>query len=78
MKTRGFFNSPKCRAYKSKVSVHLVQKYFPHDCSTDSISCSKQKKGILRKQYQNETATRKRQDSVTVRNPIASKINNLL
>ena len=46
------------RGYIRKVSVHLVQKYFPHDCSTDSISCSEQKKiGIWWKQYQNETAT---------------------
>ena len=33
-----FFNSPVCRGYIRKVSVNLVQKYFPHDCSTDSIS----------------------------------------
>ena len=38
-RTRSFY-SPICRGYIRKVSVHLVQKYFPHDCSTDSISCS--------------------------------------
>ena len=33
------FNSPVNRKYIRKVRVHLVQKYFPHDCSTYSISC---------------------------------------
>ena len=37
------FNSPLRRGYIHKVSVHVVQKYFPHDCSTDNISCNKQK-----------------------------------
>ena len=27
-----------------QVIVHLVQKYFPHDCSTDIIFCREQKK----------------------------------
>ena len=35
------FNSHVHRGYICKVSVHLVQKYFPYDCSTDSLSCSK-------------------------------------
>ena len=42
MRTRIFFYSPVRRGYICKVSVHLVQKYLRHDCSTDSISCSKQ------------------------------------
>ena len=41
MKTRGFY-SPVSRGYIQKVSLHLVQKYFSHDCSTDSLSCSEQ------------------------------------
>ena len=60
--------------YIRKVIVHLVQKYFWHDCSTDSLTCSGQKKGIGWKLYQNETATRYRRDSVSVSNAIASKI----
>ena len=36
------FYSHVCRGYIRKVSVHLVQEYFPHDFSTDSLSCSKQ------------------------------------
>ena len=38
------FYSPICRVYVHKVSVHLVQKQLPHDCSTDSIFCDKRKK----------------------------------
>ena len=30
--------------YIRKVSLHLVQKYVPHYCSTDSISCSEREK----------------------------------
>ena len=56
------------------VSVLLVQKYFPHDCSTDSSSCSEQKIKESDKKYQNKTATRQRRDSVTVSNAIARKI----
>ena len=42
-----------------KVTVHLVQKYFQHDCSTDSISCSKQEK----KEYdENKIKMKQRQD----------------
>ena len=26
--------------YIRKASVHLVQKYFPHDFNTDSLSCT--------------------------------------
>ena len=52
-----------------KVSVYLVQKYFLHDCSTDSLSCSERRKtGMRWQQYQNETETRQRRDSVTVSN----------
>ena len=51
---------------------------FPHNCSTDSISCSKRWARNLIKKYQNKTETRKRRDSVTVTNPIASKIDTLL
>ena len=76
MRTRSFFYSPLCRGYIHKVSVHLVQKYFLHDFSTDSISCSEQRKKIIWwKQYQNKTANRQRQNSVTFSNPIARKIN---
>ena len=46
MTTHGFFNSPVCREYVRKVSVHLIQKYFPYDCRTDSFSFSERKKGI--------------------------------
>ena len=42
MRTNIFY-SPVRRGYIRKVSVHLVQNYFPHDFSTDSISCSEQK-----------------------------------
>ena len=38
------FPSPVRKGYIHKVSVHLVQKYFLHDCSTDSILYSKPKK----------------------------------
>ena len=48
MRTRSFY-SPICRGYIRKVSLHLVHKYFPHDCSTDSISCSEWKKRNLMK-----------------------------
>ena len=61
--------------YICKVSVNLVQKYFPHNCSTDSISYREQKKGIWWKQYQNETSNRQRQNSVTVSNQTAMTIN---
>ena len=43
------FNSPVRRRYIRKVSVHSVQKYFPHDCSTNSISCSKRKNNNMTK-----------------------------
>ena len=43
MRTRSFFYSPVRRGYIRKVIVHLVQKYFPHYCIPDSISCSKLK-----------------------------------
>ena len=72
-----FFFSPVRRGYIRKVSVHLVQKYFLHDCSTDSTSCSKRKKGIWWKKNQNKTSTRQIRDSVTVRNLKARKINTL-
>ena len=72
------FYSPVHRGYIRKVSVHLVQEYFPHDCSTYSISCREQKKSNLMKKYQNETATRQRRDSVTGSNAIARKINTML
>ena len=45
MRTRIFY-SPVRRGYIRKVSVHLVQKYFPHGCSNDSLSCSERKKGM--------------------------------
>ena len=32
------------RGFIRKASVQLVPKYFSRDCSTDSISCSEQKK----------------------------------
>ena len=43
MRTRSFYSLVR-RGYIRKVSVQLVPKYFSRDCSTDSISCSKQKK----------------------------------
>ena len=47
MRTSIFLNSPVGRGYIRNFSVHLVHKYFPHDSSTDIISCSEQKnKGI--------------------------------
>ena len=70
-----FIQSPVCRGYISKVSVHFVQKYFPHDFSTDSISCSEREKRNLMKKYQNEKAT---SVGVTVSNLNAKKINTLL
>ena len=69
MKTRSFY-SPARIGYIRKVSVDLVQKYFLHDCSTDSISCSKKK--------ESDEKNRQRRDSVTISNPIASKVNTLL
>ena len=39
MRTWSFFFSPVRRIYIRKISVHLVQKYFPHDCIFDSIFC---------------------------------------
>ena len=41
MKNRGFYSHVR-RGYIRKVSLHLVKKYFSHDCSTDSLSCSEQ------------------------------------
>ena len=55
MRTRSFFNSPVRRGYMRKVSVHLVQKCSPHDCSTDSLSCNEQKK---EESYENNIKTR--------------------
>ena len=46
MRTSFFLKSPVCTGYIRKVSAQFVQKYLPHDCSTDSISCSEQIKGI--------------------------------
>ena len=40
-RTRIFY-SPVRRGNIRKVSVHWVQKYFLHDCSTNSIFCSEQ------------------------------------
>ena len=55
-RTRIFY-SPVRRGYIRKVSVHLVQTYFLHDCSTDSISCSERGK----KEYdENNIKTRQR------------------
>ena len=48
MRTRSFY-SHMHREYIRKVSVHLVQKQFPHDFSNDIISYSKQKKRNLMK-----------------------------
>ena len=73
-----FFYSPVLRGYIRKKIVHLVQKYFLHDFSTDSILAVNKKKGIWWKKYQNETETRQRRGSVTVTNTIARKINTLL
>ena len=53
-----FYSSVR-RGYISKVSVHLVQKYFPHDCSIDSISCSKRWK---RESDENSIKTRQQLD----------------
>ena len=39
MRTCSFY-SPVGRGYIRKASVHLVQKYFPHDFNTDSLSCT--------------------------------------
>ena len=68
------FYSPLHRGHIRKVSVHSVQKYFPHDCSTDSLSCSEQGKSDLTKKNQNKIATRQRQDSVTVSDTLVSII----
>ena len=38
------FNSPVRTGYIRKVSIHLVQKYFPLDCNTDGISWSEEDK----------------------------------
>ena len=72
------FYSPVRRGSIRKVSVHLVQKYFPHDCNTDSISCSEQGGKESDEKYQNKTATRQRRDSATVSNLKAKKINTSL
>ena len=47
MRTRSFFYSPVRRGYIRKVIVHLVQKYFSHDFSTDSLSCSERRKKVI-------------------------------
>ena len=73
-----FFHSPVRRGYIRKVSVNLVQKYFLHDCSTDSISCSERVKKESDKKYQNDATTRQTQYSVTVSDEIARKINTTL
>ena len=57
----------------------MVQKYFPHDCSTDNISCSE---WGGKESDENNIKTRQRlylrQDSVTVSNLKASEISTLL
>ena len=53
------FYSPVRRGCICKVSVHFVQKYFPHDCRTDSLSCSKQGG---KESDENNTKTRQQQD----------------
>ena len=53
--------------YIRKVGLHLVQKYFPHDCITNIHSCSDEKK------YKKMTAKRYIRDSVNVSNAIAKE-----
>ena len=42
------FYSPISRGYICTFKVHLLQKYFPHDFSTDSLSCRK-KSNLMKK-----------------------------
>ena len=43
IRARSFYSLVR-RGYIRKISVQFVPKYFSHDCSTDSISCSEPKK----------------------------------
>ena len=52
------FYSPLVWGYIRKVIVHLVAKYFPYDCSNDSLSCSRKK----RESDENNIRTRKQLD----------------
>ena len=58
MRTPSFYY-PVRRGYISNISVHLVQKYFPHDYSTDSTSCSELGK---KESYEKNIKTRQRLD----------------
>ena len=55
------FYSPVHREYMRKDCVHLAQKRFRHDCSTDSNYYSEKKKNLTKpisKQENDETETR--------------------
>ena len=65
------------RGYIRKVSVQLVPKYFSRDCSTGSISCSKQK-NRMKKILKQDSNSRQIQDIVPVSNLKARKIKTLL
>ena len=62
MITRSFFFFSVSRGYIRKVSVHLVQKYFPHYCITDSVflvaNGKKECDGKISKLDSNKTDTR--------------------
>ena len=76
------FYSPISRGYICTFKVHLLQKYFPHDFSTDSLSCRK-KSNLMKKiskRDSDKTETRQcycyhhdskeNQHSIVVANPL--------
>ena len=56
------------RGYMRKVSVQLIPRYFPCDCSTDSISCS-ERKNRKKKRLKQESKSRK-EDKTLLSSPI--------
>ena len=66
------------RGYIRKVSVQLVPKYFSRNCSTDSISCSEQKKNRMKKILKQDINSKQRQEIVPFSNLKARKIKTLL
>ena len=64
IRARSFYSLVR-RGYIRKVSVQLVPKYFSHDFSTDSISCSKRKKR-KKKILKQDSKSRKEHQNVCV------------
>ena len=71
IRARSFY-SLVLRGYICNVSVQLVPKYFPRDCSTDSFSCSKQKTRKKTRLKQGSKSRKENLNVVVVANPPGS------